>query len=158
MNFTNNSLRENQTTQEYSLGLTSNYAVVKADPEECVLSNNTSSIDQPELVSFRFRRIPTVNSNLNIQYPAKVLKGVQYAVEIQEVIRETSTSADGCCTIVVDHPVVMYLTIRHELSGAITPTILATIFERLLSALRRESDNSYRFDDLMRDALKPYVS
>lgn len=153
MNYTNNSTRSGQDTQEYTLGLTTNYAVVKDEPNEVVLDNRTSSLDQQELISFRFRKIGTVNSDLNIQNPAPVRGGVQYAVQLEETVRETL--GDGTYA---DHPIVMYLTVRHELSGAVTVPVLQETFERLLSALRRESDNSYRFDDLVRGALKPIVS
>lgn len=152
MNYTNNQLRES-STQEYALGLVTNYAVTKDEPTEVVLDNLTSSLDQQELVSYRFRRIGSVNSDLNIQNPSPVKSGVQYAVQIEETVRETR--GDGTN---VDHPLVMYLTVRHPRSGAVTASVLQETFERLLSALRYESDNSYRFADLARGALKPQQS
>lgn len=152
MNYTNTTVRANQTTQEYELGLTTNYAVVKDEPNEVVLDNLTAPLDQQELVSFRFRKVGTVNSDLNIQNPAPIKGGVQYAAQIEEIVRETR--GDGTY---VDRPLVMYLTIRHPLSGAITDSVLQETFERLLSSIRRESDNTYRFNDLERGALRPIV-
>lgn len=153
MNYTNNTVRVSQTTQEYTLGLTSNYAIVTDEPNMVLLDNRTSSLDQQELLSFRYRKIGSVNTDLNIQNPSPVKGGVQYAVQLEEVVRETL--GDGT---VIDHPIVMYLTVRHHLSGAITSAALAETLERLLSSLRRESDNSYRFDDLVRGALRPIAS
>lgn len=150
MNYTNNSVRENQVTQEYTLGLTTNYAVVKDEPNIVLLDNRTSSLDQQELISFRFKKLGTVNTDLNIQNPSPVKGGVQYAVQVEETLRETL--GDGT---LVDHPIIMYLTVRHDLSGAINVSVLQEAFERLLSVLRRESNNSYRFDDLVRGALRP---
>lgn len=150
MNYTNRNVRANDTTQEYSLGLVTNYAIVKDEPNEVLLDNRTSSLDQQELISFRFRKLGTINSDLNIQNPAPIKGGVQYAVQVEETVRETL--ADGT---IIDRPVVMYLTVRHPQAGAITASVLQETFERLLSALRRESDNSYRFDDLVRGALRP---
>lgn len=152
MNYSNVQVRESQTTQEYSLGLTKNYAIVKDQPESVRLDNLTSTLEQQELVEFRYRKIPTVQHNLNIQYPSSIKGGVQYALQFEEVIRKDLP--DG---IPVDHPIVMYLTVRHDLSDAITNAALAEVFERLVSALRKESDNSYRFSDLMRGALRPNV-
>jgi hypothetical protein len=150
MNYTNNTIRDGQQTQEYALGLTTNYAVVTDEPQEVLLDNRTAPLDQQELISFRFRKIGSVNSELNIQNPSPVKAGVQYAVQIEETVREQLGD-----NTYVDHPVVMYLTVRHHLSGAITASVLQETFERLLSALRRESDNSYRFEDLVRGALRP---
>jgi len=153
MDYTNNSVRQSQATQEYSLGLTTNYAVVKDEPSEVVLDNLTSSLDQQELISFRYRKIGTVNTGINVQNPAPTKGGVQYAIQVEETVRETR--GDGTN---VDRPVVMYLTVRHPLSGVITDSVLQETLERLLSVLRRESDNTYRFSDLVRGALKPQVS
>jgi hypothetical protein len=150
MNYTNTTVRSNQSTQEYALGLTTNYAIVKDEPNEVRLDNRTADIDQQELISYRVKKISTVNSGLNIQHPALEKGGVQYAVQIEETVREIAP--DGTYW---DRPVVMYLTIRHPLSGAVTNNVLAETFERLLSSIRKESDNSYRFVDLMRGALRP---
>lgn len=153
MMYTNNTIRVSDVTQEYSLGMTTNYSVIKDEPNEVVLDNLTTPEVKQELITYRRSTIPTVNSELNIQYPAPKTGGVRYAVQVEEVVRETR--GDGTY---VDHPVVMYLTVRHPLSGAITESVLQETFERLLSTLRRESDNTYRFKYFMRGTLKPEVS
>lgn len=151
--FTNDTVRASQTTQEYSLGLTTNYAIVEDEPNQVLLDNTTAPLDQQELITFRKKNVNTVNSGLNVQNPNPIKGGVQYAVQIEEVLRQTL----GDSTI-VDHPCVMYLTVRHDKSGVFTNAVLAEVLERLLSSLRKEGDNTYRFSDLQRGALRPSVS
>lgn len=148
--FTNTDVRADQNTQEYTLGLTTNYAVVSDEPSEVLLDNKTAPLDRQELISFRFRKIGQVNTDLNIQNPGPTRGGIQYAVQVEETVRDTLPD-----NTYIDFPVVMYLTVRHPLSGAVTDSVLQETFERLLSTLRREDDNSYRFNDLVRGALRP---
>lgn len=150
--FTNTTAGSHDVDQ-VALGLTTNYAVALDHADETILNNKTAPIDVEEKVTFRSRNIQNVNTTLNIQYPAKVTKGVQYQVILEDTLSTTDT-ADA--DFRVDEPIVMMLTVRHPKSGNITSTQLATVFQRLVSTMMK-ADGSYRFDDLMRSAERPVV-
>lgn len=132
------------------LGANTNYALISDEPNECITSNTTCPVDQEEIITYRSKRIPTVNTAATIQYPNPVKKGVQYTVSVEDVLRATD-SVDGS---VVDHPIVAYLVVRHDLSGDITDSDVATVVTRVVSAMRND-DGTWKFDKLRRSALKP---
>lgn len=152
--YTNATVRSGQTTQEYALGLTSNYAVDIDGDKRVVLDNLTTGLTKPkkEVIEFWFNNIATVDTEARIEYPTPIKSGVQYGIKLHEVV--TKTMPDGS---IQESPVVVQLQIRHQLDDAVTESVLQSCMERLLSCLRRESDNSYRFDDLVRGALRPKV-
>jgi hypothetical protein len=150
--FTNATDSSNEVTLK-ALGLTSNYAVKTDTADTAVLNNKTAPIDVEEILTFRSRDIQTVNTDLNIQYPSPVKKGIQYQVMIEDTLSTTDT-ADA--DFRVDEPIVIQLTVRHPKSGNITSTEVGTVFTRLVSALMK-ADGSWRFDDLMRAAERPVV-
>lgn len=128
------------------------YARKENTATSCRLSNKTTPLDQGEQLSYQCTDIKTVNTLQSIVNPSKVTSGVQYIVRLDEILRTTDT--DG--NIICDEPVVVSLTIRHQLSGNITNALVTECVKRLLGACMRE-DGTYRFDDLMRSALDPVV-
>jgi hypothetical protein len=150
--FTNTTASTNSVTP-LLLSLTSNYAVKEDSANTAVLNNKTAPIDIEELVTFRSRDIQQVNTDLNIQYPSPVKKGIQYQVMVEDTYSTTDTADPD---FRVDEPIVMQLTIRHPKSGNITNAALGTVFLRLISTLMK-ADGSWRFDDLMRSAERPVI-
>lgn len=148
--FTNTTAGSNTVTP-LALGLTSNYAVKSDTADTAELNNKTAPIDIEELVTYRSRDIQTVNTNLNIQYPSPVKKGIQYQVMVEDTL-STTDSADPDFRI--DEPIVMQLTVRHPKSGNINNAAVGTVFLRLISSLMK-TDGTWRFDDLMRSAERP---
>jgi hypothetical protein len=136
-----------------ALGLTSNYAVMGETANESVLNNKTAPIDAEELVTFRSRPLPQVNTNLTIQHPSPVRAGIQYQIQVENVLTTTDT-ADA--SFRVDEPIVTLLTIRHPKSGNITGAIIAQELYRIIGCLQK-ADGTWRFDDLMRGAERPIV-
>lgn len=134
-----------------AIGPVTNYAKVEDEADTVQLSNKTAPLDQGERVMYQSRTIPVVNTNQVIQNPAKVLSGVQYQVRLDEILRTTDASG----AIICDEPIVMYLTIRHPLSGNITEAQIVEVLSRLIGACYDETATSFRFDDLMRSALMP---
>lgn len=126
-----------------------NYALISDEPTECITSNTTCPVDLEEIVTYRSKRIPVVKTAATIQYPNLVKNGVQYTVSDDAVLREEFD--DGTK---VDHPIVAYLVIRHDLSGGITDQHIATVVSRLIGAMRNH-DGTWKFDKLRRSALKP---
>lgn len=150
--FTNTSDNTHNITPK-ALGLTSNYALMTEDANNCVLNNKTAPIDAEEVITFRSRDIAQVNTSLNIQYPSPVKRGIQYQAQVEAVLTTTDT-ADA--SFRVDEPIVAMLTIRHPKSGNITATHIRAIVDRLEGALMK-SDGTSRFSDLMRGAERPVV-
>lgn len=149
MNYTNVTPRTIKP-QLYDLGLTTYYAVITDEPSQVVLDNTTATIDQQELISYRRRRVGTVNTDLNIQYPAPVKGGVTYAYQIEETVVETTAAGDR-----YDHPVKLYLTAVHDMSGVVTNAHLSEALRRLLSSIPIDSNGDFVLLTTARGALRP---
>jgi hypothetical protein len=150
--FTNTSDGSHSVTQK-DIGITSNYASIQEDASTAVLNNKTAPIDAEEIVTFRSKSIPKVDTDLNIQYPSPVKAGIQYQIMVEDTL-STTDSTDP--TFRVDEPIVAQLTVRHPKSGNIDSNIIGMVVTRLLSAAMK-ADGTWRFDDLMRGAEKPVV-
>lgn len=116
---------------------------------KCV--NKTAPTDCEEVIVFKVQDIDSVTAKVEIENPAKSTKGVQYTVMSHCVLTTTDPDYD----FRVDEPIVASIQIRHNKSGNITPEHVGTVLMRAVSACRR-NDGSWRFDDLMRGADKPY--
>lgn len=131
--------------------LVTNYARIEDEATTCVLSNKTAPLDQGELITLRANDISKVSSTQIIQNPSSVRNGIQYVIKVEDILR-TVDSTSGA--IIMDEPLVAYLTIRHQKSGNITSTMVVDIVKRVIGACVR-NDGTWRFDDLMRSALAP---
>lgn len=136
-----------------NLGLLSNYALSQDSANMAVLNNKTAPIDAQELISYRTIDIKDVKSSLNIQHPAPVKAGIQYSVQVEDTLRTTDTTDTS---FQVDEPIVVNISVRHNKSGNITGTHVASAFLRAVSALMKD-DGTFRFDDLMRSAERPVI-
>lgn len=148
--FTNTQVNTNVSISPVDLKVVTNYALKEDEPNQVTEENVTSPLDQPEVLTFRSRDIPVVNSEVTNQYPAPVTTGVQYVIQLDELL----STRDDSVGYRVDDPIVAYLTIRHPKSGNVTSSHVQAVVERLIGACYN-SDGSSRFDALMRSALKP---
>lgn len=133
------------------LGLVSNYAVTRQTAKTAALANKTTPIDVEELVTFQSFGVNRIDTDLNIQYPSPVSKGVCYQITEEATL---STTDSGDADFRVDEPIWASLQIRHPKSGNITGAHVATIVARLISACMHD-DGTWRFDDFMRGAERP---
>jgi len=133
------------------LGLVTNYAVTDNSANEAKLSNKTAPLDAEELISIRTGNLDRVKTNLVNQYPASSQAGVQYSIQIEDMLVTTDS---GDADFRVDAPIVANLSIRHAKSAAIDNSVIATVVMRLLSAFTHD-DGTWRFEDLMRSAERP---
>jgi hypothetical protein len=136
-----------------AIGITTNYASIQEDSNTAVLNNKTAPIDAEEIVTYRSKNLPKVDTGLNIQYPSPVKTGIQYQIMIEDTL---STTDDSDPSWRVDEPVIAQLTIRHPKSGNINNDIVGQVVTRLVSAAMK-ADGTWRFDDLMRGAEKPVI-
>jgi hypothetical protein len=148
--FTNTTDGSHNVTQK-AIGITTNYASIQEDSNTAVLNNKTAPIDAEEIVTYRSKNLPKVDTGLNIQYPSPVKTGIQYQIMVEDTL-STTDSADPSWR--VDEPVIAQLTIRHPKSGNINNDIVGQVVTRLVSAAMK-ADGTWRFDDLMRGAEKP---
>lgn len=149
--FTNNSESTKVDVKPIDLGVVSNYAVKRDDASVVVLDNKTCPLGKGELLTYRCTDIANVKTDNKIMYPLPISEGVQYTVTLDNVLTTTSDEIDGYRT---DEPLVMYLTVRHTKSGNVTDDMVLQAFKRLEGALVDEN-GQWRFNDLMRSALKP---
>lgn len=149
--FTNKTATTHKAVSLLNMGETSNYALIEDEPTVTKLSNKTAPVDQGEVITYRGKYIPTVNTDLRLPNGQKISSAVQYQIKLDADCVSTDSSD---LTWRQDDPVVCYLTIMHPVSGYVTNAIVGEAVTRLISACQRE-DGTWRFDDLMRNALKP---
>lgn len=130
--------------------LVTNYARIEDEPTSCVLANKTAPLDQGELITLRANDIDRVSSTQIIQNPSPVRNGIQYVIKVEDILR--TVDANG--VVLMDEPIIAYLTVRHQKSGNVTPTMVVDMVKRVMGACVR-ADGTWRFDDLMRSALAP---
>lgn len=128
-----------------------NYSRIENESDVCVLSNKTTPLDQGELITIRANDLSKVSCTQEIQNPSPVRNGVQYVIKVEDILRTVDTVSGA---VLMDEPVIAYLTIRHQKSGNITPALVTEIVTRVIGACQR-NDGTWRFDDLMRSAIAP---
>lgn len=139
----------------YDMGITNNYALITDEPDTVQLSNTTSPVDQPEVITYQYsqlKKIPTVVTISNPSPNENV--NVMYGVRADEVVRETSSVDE---TYIRDYPIVVNVSVKHPLVSAITNTQVEVAVARAVSALFSD-DGKSRIKQLMRDSLKPTVN
>lgn len=139
--------------KHYDLGPTTDYALKVDEPEECQLSNTTTPVDRPEVLTYQATTVSKIPTKITVQNPPKVSGGIMYGVRLDEVLHGVSSTDDS---FAVDLPIVLNLSVKHPMSSAITTDDIDKLISRLVSALYTE-DNKSRIGDLMRSALKPTV-
>lgn len=134
----------------------SEFALIEDEPTQCSMTNKSSAVDLGEKLTYGCRSIPTVSSGLENMNPGKVSSGVQYQIKLDE---QLSIRNDVDPSFRVDLPIVATLTIRHTKDGNIGNDEVGTVVSRLISACMQKSgsNNVWRFEDLMKSALKPTV-
>lgn len=148
--FTNTTATTSRAVSLYDMDITTDYALTLDEPTECRLINTTAAVDREEILSYRCKDLAKVNTNLNVQNPNPVGGGVQYQVQMESIL----TTEDASIGFRVDEPIIVQISVRHPKSGNITPTHVATMIQRAVSALETDS-GAWRIKELMRSALKP---
>lgn len=135
------------------LGITTNYSLMADEPSYVTYSNNTAPLTSPETVSYRFEKINKVNTSNTILYPQKVSSGVRYGTRNDSVLTTTFTG-DSCCTEnLVQNPVVVTISVSHDVSPYVTDAFVKDAFERAVSDWYDKNGN-FRGGQLMRGAIR----
>lgn len=139
------------TITPITIGAVDNYAITSDEPTEAVYTNTTCPVDQGELLSYKASKVSKVSTTQDVLHPEVVQSGIQYVIKLEEILTTTSTTDP---TFRVDTPIVAYLTIRHGKSSVVTDAVVGQVANRLFGAAMK-ADGTFRFGDLMRNALKP---
>lgn len=140
-----------------NMGMVTNYGPItsKKPGEEFPMTNTTCPNDQGELVTYRARPISTVNTELPVMYPGRVRSGVEFGVRLDEILR-TTDETNGF--IIQDSPIVCSVAFKAERNAVITADVLNQVWMRALGALYDETTSTWRWADLMKNALQPITN
>lgn len=131
------------------LGLKSNYSKTE-EATQVSYDNKTCPLDLGEKIVMSSKVIKNVDNTLTNNHPSNISGGVQYRVQNEALFREYITEDRS---VFVDHPIVVYTTIRHERCGAVTEQVVEEALMRNISSLFKD-DGSSRVADLMRLAVE----
>lgn len=131
------------------LGLKSNYSKTE-EATQVSYDNKTCPLDLGEKIVMSSKVIKNVDNTLTNNHPSNISGGVQYRVQNEALFREFITEDHS---VFVDHPIVVYTTIRHERCGAVTEQVVEEALMRNISSLFKD-DGSSRVADLMRLAVE----
>lgn len=139
-----------------NLGIVTNYGPVasKVPGQEFPLTNTTCPNDQGELVTFRARPINKVNSDLPVMYPGRVQSAVEFGVRVDEILR----TKDQNGVILQDSPITVSIAFKAERNAEITEAVLDQVWLRALGAVMDETSKTWRWADIMKNALQPVTN
>lgn len=148
--FTNTTAQSAAVVGGKKLGLASTYTTTELQANKWAGSNKTAPIDAEEKVSFRSRDLQKVNTSLNIQNPAPKASPVEYSgsYEVAAMIKDDNG------IVLMQEPIVITMTVKHNRNGLITGTVINSLFERAVSMFY-DNEGNQRFDDLMRSGEQP---
>jgi hypothetical protein len=143
-------------------GLVDNYALRMDEPDEVRVSNKTTPIDQPEVITFQYGNVKRIPTKVSVANPVDG-SNVMYGVRVDEINRTRSTTDDS---FTIDDPIVVTLSIKHPITNRVKPDMVFRSIMRCLSALVKDSasaDTAITVDDtrikeMMSSALRPTVN
>lgn len=139
------------------LDYANDFAVVRDDASEVILTNVTSPVDQAETIRFGYQNVTNVYNNTGIDpsVMATTKRGVSIVGQVNDILRVSST--DGtCCDVGYDLPIEAHVVVKVPLNQFVTSEVALTIVKRAFSTFfATGSVTADRLNALLRDALKP---
>lgn len=137
------------------LKITANYGQINAPSpaEETRLKNKTGPVDQKEILSYRNRRIESVNTYNKIYYPARVVAGQEFGIRLDEILRTEDENGFILC----DEPIVLSISFKAPMSNNLTNDVLNTIYKRMQGAVPVDADGNMDWLSLMMGSTNPLV-
>lgn len=138
-----------------NLQITANYGLINAPvpAEETRLKNKTGPVDQKEILSYRNRRIESVNTYNKIYYPARITAGQEFGIRLDEILRTKDENGFILC----DEPIVLTMSFKAPMSSNLTNAVLNTIFQRAMGAVPVDGDGKMDWLSLMMGSTNPLV-
>lgn len=150
--FTNTKVNENVTVlKPVDINPVTDYAERVNSSDDCQYVNNSSPIDQSEVISFKTADLKQVNQPQTNLYPPTVPAATQFVVKVDELL---SVTDDNNADYRVDLPISAYLTVRFNKSGQISADDLQVVVNRLIGMMYKD-DGSSRIPELMRQCIRP---
>lgn len=135
---------------------------VKSDTaDECVITNATSPLDQPETIRFALQKIGNIYNGSQVNPAAMSVskQGVSLVVQLNDVLRVTPDTTDTCCCGAgyMDFPISTHVVIKAPLVQYVDADTVLSVVKRNIAALFGEGTDvtSARLNSMLRGALKP---
>lgn len=131
------------------------FRVTKDEPNEAIITNLTSPIDQPERFRFAHSNVVDVYRNTGIDptlyYPSR--KGTQVLCQLTDVYKVTDTVDAAYLALL---PVEAHLVIKIPNNDLMSPDVVQALFSRMLAGLYETTTNDdIRLRSMLRGALLP---
>lgn len=145
--FANKALLE-KDVKPVILNLFSEYSKKELADGSTRYTNLSSPSDSMETITIKAKKLADVKINETIQNPNKNKGGVQYSIQVEDILSTTETDDS---TFRVDEPLAVTLTIRHAASANITPAHVEVAIARALGAMYY-ADGSSRLPRFIRQS------
>lgn len=136
------------------LSYATDYALIRDDASEVVISNTTSPLDQPETIRFALSSVADVYQGTGIEpsFRSVTKRGESLLVQINDILRVTD--AEG--QILYDLPISSHIVVKLPLNEYVTADVALQVVKRNISALFDTGlVTSARLNQLLRSSLKP---
>lgn len=134
------------------------FAVTRDTPDEVVITNTTSPIDQPETFRFGYSNVADVYKNTGIDPSVASVsrRGVSLVVQMNDILRVGCSSETECNPVQFDLPISTHIVVKVPLNQYITADLVKQEILRNVAALFGTGEiTSARIDALLRHALTP---
>lgn len=139
------------------LSYSSDFAVTRETPDEVILTNRTSPIDQPETLRFGYQTISNVYSNTGIDpsYMSVTRRGINLLAQVNDIFRISGDLGDANMSI-IDLPISAHIVLKTPLSQYITAQVCLQVIDRARASLcDTGSTGESRLEAMLRHALTP---
>lgn len=144
------------------LSYATDFSVKTDTPNEVVITNVTSPLDQPETIRFGIQNIRDIYNGTSVDPTAMSVarQGVSLVVQLNDILRVTpEESSTSCCCGegFQDYPISTHIVIRTPVASPITADVVLSVVKRNIAALFGEGADvtSARLNSMLRGALKP---
>lgn len=131
------------------------FAVKRNQPEEVILTNTTSPVDQPETIRFGYQQIADIYKNTGIDpsYMSVTRRGISLVCQVNDVLRVTP---DDPSVGVYDLPISAHVVIKTAVNQNVTADLVMQVALRAVSSMfSTGSITSERLNAMLRDSLVP---
>lgn len=134
------------------------FAVTRDTPDEVIITNTTSPIDQPETFRFGYNQIADVYKNTGIDPSVAAVskRGASIVVQLNDILRVSCNSETTCNPVQFDLPISTHVVIKVPVNQYINADLVKQLVLRNVAALfNTGSVTADRIDALLRHALQP---
>lgn len=138
-----------------TISYAADYATIEDKPGQCIITNTTSPVDQPETIRYAANKVANVYTGTGIDpnLYAVSKQGSSVVVQIKDILRATESTTG----IAIDYPIEAHLVVKTPRSSDVTVSYVTDVIKRLIGACLTtdSSDLNDKFKELLRSACKP---